>query len=94
MNTAFKVEASSSVTSKGQTTIPKPVRDALGIKDGTPLRWTLKDGVLSVRAKTKRLEDSASMLGPPPNDHRATVEDMNQAIQDEAAARFERKTTR
>ena len=25
-------------TSKGQTTVPKEVRDALGIKEGTPLR--------------------------------------------------------
>jgi AbrB family looped-hinge helix DNA binding protein len=88
MNNAFKVEALSSVTSKGQTTIPKAVRDALGIKDGTPLRWTLVDGVLSVRAKTKRLEDLSGALGPPPNGRRASIEDMNEAIAEAAVERF------
>jgi AbrB family looped-hinge helix DNA binding protein len=31
------------VTSKGQVTIPKPVRDYLGIKAGTPVEFTLAD---------------------------------------------------
>ena len=74
------VLASSAVTSKGQTTIPKEVRDALGIKEGTPLRWQLKDGVLTVRPKTKRLEDFAGMLGPPPNGRHVTIEEMNADI--------------
>lgn len=88
------VLASSAVTSKGQTTIPKEVRDALGIKEGTPLRWQLKDGVLTVRAKTKRLEDFAGMLGPPPNGRHVTIEEMNEAIAAEAVDRFKRKTAR
>lgn len=80
MNEHVRTELLSTVTSKGQTTVPKPIREALGIKDGTPLRWTLKDGVLSVRAKTRRLEDFAGMLGEPPNGAHASVEDMNEAI--------------
>lgn len=88
------LEASSAVTSKGQTTIPKQVRDALGIKEGTPLRWKLKDGVLTVRAKTKRLEDFAGILGPPPNGRHVTIEEMNDAVLEEAADRFRRKTAR
>lgn len=94
MNEITQLEASSSVTSKGQTTIPKSVRDALGIKDGTPLRWRLKDGVLIVTAKTKRLEDFAGLLGKPPNGRRVSIDDMNEAVLDEAADRFRRKTTR
>jgi antitoxin PrlF len=94
MNKNFQLEALSSVTSKGQTTIPKSVRDALGIKDGTPLRWKLKDGVLVVRPKTKRLEDFAGMLGKPPNGRHVTVDEMNEAVRDEAAERFRRKTSR
>lgn len=88
------LEGSSAVTSKGQTTIPKQVRDALGIKEGTPLRWKLEHGVLTVRAKTKRLEDFAGMLGQPPNGRHVTIEQMNQDILDEAAERFRRKTAR
>lgn len=84
--------ASSAVTSKGQTTIPKEVRDALGIKEGTPLRWELKGGVLTVRAKTRRLEDFVPM--PPPNGRHATTEEMNEAIAQEAVDRFKRKTAR
>ncbi|WIY52189.1 AbrB/MazE/SpoVT family DNA-binding domain-containing protein [Devosia sp. YIM 151766] len=94
MNSVFQVDASSSVTSKGQTTIPKSVRDALGIKEGTPLRWRLKDGVLVVTAKTKRLEDFAGLLGKPPNGRQVDIEEMNQAVLDEAADRFRRKTSR
>lgn len=92
MNKILQLEASSSVTSKGQTTIPKSVRDALGIKDGTPLRWQLRDGVLVVKAKTKRLEDFAGLLGKPPNGRHVTVEEMGEAVLDEAAERFLRKT--
>lgn len=88
------LEASSAVTSKGQTTIPKEVRLALGIKEGTPLRWVLKDGVLTVRAKTRRLEDFAGLLGPPPNGRHVTIEEMSDAVRDEAADRFRRKTAR
>ncbi|RYE57017.1 MAG: AbrB/MazE/SpoVT family DNA-binding domain-containing protein [Hyphomicrobiales bacterium] len=80
MNKPFQFEASSSVTSKGQTTIPKEVRDAMGIKDGTALRWKLRNGVLTVRAKTKRLEDFAGALGPPPNGRTVTIEEMNEDI--------------
>lgn len=94
MNHQFRLEATSAVTSKGQTTIPKEMRDALGIKEGTPLRWKLEDGVLTVRAKTKRLEDFAGMLGPPPNGRHVTVEEMHEAVLDEAAERFGRKTAR
>ena len=80
------------ISSKGQTTIPKQFRDALGIKDGTPLRWTLENGVLIVRAKTKRLEDFAGMLGRPPNGKHATIEDMNRAIGEAVTERHRRAT--
>jgi AbrB family looped-hinge helix DNA binding protein len=68
----------STVTSKGQTTIPKELRDVLGITEGTPLRWKLENGVLTVRPKTKRLEDFVPML--PPNGRHLTVEEMDDAI--------------
>lgn len=91
MNEQFKLEVTSAVTSKGQTTIPKELRDALGIKEGTPLRWKLENGVLTVRAKTKRLEDFAGMLGPPPNGRRnVTVEEMDLGIAEAVTERMKR----
>jgi len=80
MNEHVTIQLQSTVTSKGQTTIPKEVRDALGIKEGTPLRWKLQNGVLTVRPKTKRLEDFVGLLGPPPNGRHVTIEEMNDDI--------------
>ena len=57
MNKHVKISGTSTATSKGQVTSPKRIRDALGIKDGTPVDWTYEDGELTVRAKTRRLED-------------------------------------
>lgn len=94
MNEHVRIVGDSRTTTKGQTTIPKQVRDAMGIKDGTPLTWIYEDGRLTVRAKTKRLEDFAGMLGPPPNGRHVTIEEMNEGIGRAVAKRFLRKTSR
>lgn len=91
MNKVSRLHASSAVSSKGQTTIPKEVRDALGIKEGTPLRWELVGGVLTVRAKTKRLEDFIGALGAPPNGRHVTIEEMDDGIAEAVADRTRRK---
>lgn len=90
MNEHVRITGASTATSKGQTTIPKEVRDAMGIKDGTPLTWIYEDGELRVRAKTKRLEDFAGLLGKPPNGRHATIEDMNNAIGEAVSERMRR----
>jgi AbrB family looped-hinge helix DNA binding protein len=38
----------SSVYERGQTVVPKKVRDTLGIAYGTQLRWQVKEGVIQV----------------------------------------------
>lgn len=54
------------LTSKGQTTIPKDIRDSLGIKPGDRLTFTvLPDSTVLLRAKTKRLADLAGRLKKP-----------------------------
>lgn len=51
------------LTSKGQTTIPKPIRDGLGMKAGDKMRFTLMpDGVVIMRLKNKHFSDVAGML--------------------------------
>ena len=50
--------AFATVTSKGQTTIPKSVRDAAGLQAGDRIHFTvLPDGTIIVRAKTKSVRD-------------------------------------
>ncbi|MFM9912359.1 MAG: AbrB/MazE/SpoVT family DNA-binding domain-containing protein [Methylophilaceae bacterium] len=51
------------MTSKGQTTIPKDIRDGLGIKSGDRMTFTLlPDGTVIMRAKTKNMADLAGVL--------------------------------
>ncbi len=38
------------LTAKGQITVPKAVRDALGLRQGDLLSWELEDGSVRVRA--------------------------------------------
>jgi AbrB family looped-hinge helix DNA binding protein len=42
------VRRKSTVSSKGQTVIPKEIREALDIGEGTTLSWTMRDGKLTV----------------------------------------------
>lgn len=82
--------AASRVTSKGQVTIPKAVRDALRIGSGDRVSFVLRDdGVVELRPQTVDLRDLFGALaykGKP-----VTVEDMNQAIAEAAAEPVKRK---
>jgi antitoxin PrlF len=69
--------AESTLTSKGQTTVPQQIRDALGAGPGTKLLWyVLPDGSITVRAKSKSIADLAGILKAPKGKH-VTVEEMN-----------------
>ena len=51
------------LTSKGQTTIPKTIRDSLGMNTGDRMSFTLMpDGVVVMRVKNKRVSDLAGLL--------------------------------
>ena len=50
----------STITNKGQTTIPKDVRDAAGLRPGDSVHYTvLPDGTIIVRVKNRRARDLA-----------------------------------
>lgn len=67
--------AIATVTSKGQTTIPKSVRDAAGLQAGDRIHFTvLPDGTIIVRAKTKSVRDVARKSA---SRRRVTVSQMN-----------------
>jgi len=44
----------STVTKKGQVTIPKPVRDRFHIKEGDSLQFEVKDDVLILKRKERK----------------------------------------
>jgi AbrB family looped-hinge helix DNA binding protein len=51
------------LTSKGQTTIPKEIRDSLGMKPGDRLTFTLMpDSTVIMRVKNKSVLELAGML--------------------------------
>ncbi len=74
----------SGITSKGQTTLPKVVRDALAVETGDRIRYFIQDGqvrIMPVRSIT-RLYGALPYDGPP-----VTLEEMDQAIAEGAAGR-------
>lgn len=72
--------AYTTMTSKGQLTIPKDVRDRLDLKPGTRFYVTVLDGHVVALPKTVRLADLAGMLGEPPRGAGATLEEIDAAI--------------
>ncbi len=72
----------SAITAKGQTTLPKPVRRALGIEPGDRVRYVIFDNnevrLLPVRP-VSRLFGALKYDGPP-----VSLEDMERAIADGA----------
>lgn len=67
----------STLTAKGQTTVPAQVRAQVGAAPGTRLVWhVMPDGSIIVRAKTRSILDLAGSLRAPKGKHVA-VEDMN-----------------
>jgi antitoxin PrlF len=69
--------AESTITAKGQTTVPADVRALVQAKPGTKLVWSVTpDGTIIVRAKTKSILSMAAMLKPPKG-KRVALKDMN-----------------
>jgi antitoxin PrlF len=51
------------LTSKGQMTVPKAIRDSLGMKAGDRMTFTLMpDGTVVLRVKNKRVSDLGGTL--------------------------------
>jgi AbrB family looped-hinge helix DNA binding protein len=69
-----QVVAFATVTSKGQTTIPRDVRAAARLKSGDRLHFTvLEDGTIIMRVKNRALRDIAIV----PRGKRVSIEQMN-----------------
>ena len=81
------------VTSKGQVTIPKEVRDALRLGTGDRVAFIVRgDGVVELRPETVDLRELYGLLkhgGKP-----VPVEEMNQGIGEAVVESFERSGRR
>jgi antitoxin PrlF len=75
------------VTSKGQITLPKEVRERLGLHAGGKVRFTAEHGDrIVVTRGGARLSDLFGILGKPPRS--ATLEEMDKAVREGAVARY------
>ena len=83
----------STLTSKGQTTIPKLIRDELGLKAGDKLVFRIENGQIVIRAKTGSIRDALGMFYDPKRKP-VSVEEMNEAIGDAISERFMRSSKR
>lgn len=75
------------LSSKGQITLPKAIRDQLGLTEGARLDFEVVDGIIRARPVSRTALDILGAL------HQAgrqpvSVEDMERAIQDAAVARY------
>ena len=72
------------LTSKGQVTIPKEIRDELGLKPSDKIRFSLENGHLTLRRVYPALAEVAGSI-PAIN---VPIEEWDEIIEDEAAHRY------
>ncbi len=73
------------MTSKGQITVPKEVRDDLRLEAGSQVMFVkLPDGQYRIVARTGSIRDLAGILDYPGMPH-VTIEEMNDAVAEAAA---------
>jgi antitoxin PrlF len=81
------------MTSKGQVTIPREIRERLRVRRGQKLRFTIEtDNRVVMTPLFTRLSELAGIL--PKAKRTATIEEMNEAIGDAAVERFRRALRR
>lgn len=74
--------AFTTMTTKGQLTIPKEVRERLNLSPGTRFYVTERNGQVVAIPKNRRVADLAGLLGRPPNGASLSVEEMDDVIGD------------
>jgi len=69
---------SSTITAKGQTTIPAEIRKKLGLKPGDRILYLEEDGKVRIVAADRRTRDLKGLLPRP--EQPVSLEDMEEAI--------------
>lgn len=77
----------STITSKGQTTIPADIRNLLNLKTGDKIRFFVQEnGHITIVPLTVSLSDLKGILPKPQK--AVTIEEMNEAVKKHAAERY------
>ena len=76
--------AITTITTKGQMTLPKEIRDRLGLKPGDLVEVTLEGQRILLAPKTLHLDDITSILPKPARV--VSIEEMDEAILEATAA--------
>jgi AbrB family looped-hinge helix DNA binding protein len=79
------VDLAAKITSKGQVTIPKAVRDALGLRDGDEIVFRV-DGTRAVLARTADLLELAGSVPVPVAKRGASWDEVRRLTRTERAA--------
>lgn len=83
------MSATTAITTKGQITLPKAIRDKLGVKPGDRVTFREQaDGRIVVEAATIDLLSLCGVIKPKVQG--VTVEDMNEAIGQAIVGRYKR----
>jgi AbrB family looped-hinge helix DNA binding protein len=73
--------STATLTSKGQITVPKEVRDALHLEPGTKLQFRVtKDREIVMRPRNWDVSKLKGIVKPPPGVH-ATIEEIEETIE-------------
>jgi len=76
----------STISTRGQTTIPIDIQRLLNVKSGDKIQYFLEpDGRVTILPKTLSIKDMKGIL--PKTGKSVSIEDMNEAIMEEAALR-------
>ena len=71
--------ATATLTSKGQLTLPKSVRDRMGLDSGDRVEFVeVSDGVFNIVAATRDVRELKGMIAKP--EKPVSLEEMNHAI--------------
>ncbi len=81
--------AKATITSKGQITLPKEVRNRFGLKTGDSVEFIEEEGRVWIKPRTLRASDLFGILHKP-GMKAATIEEMEEAIADAVAEDDER----
>ncbi|MES5100917.1 AbrB/MazE/SpoVT family DNA-binding domain-containing protein [Agrobacterium sp. BA1120] len=67
------------LSSKGQVTLPKEMREALNLRPGDQIVYSIIDGEVVLTPKNVDFNDLAGLLGKPPRG-RATLEEIDESV--------------
>lgn len=68
------------ITSKGQLTLPKSIRERMKLKEGDQVEFIEFGGKTEIRPRNLKAADLAGILGRPPSGESLSLEDIDEAI--------------